>query len=117
MLFTGETVYNLHYLSEHFHAVRAVFEDLKERTEHLLEVYRQYPTLTRPTARLAHHFGDVEHSLVYLLAQTRTQMRWVGTYIEHTQIVVDLLFKPRHGVHRRGDTAGQLVHDHVCLPI
>ena len=70
--------------------MRAVFEDLKERTEHLLDVYRQYPILKQ--SRLAHDFGDIEHSLVYLLAQTRTQMRWVGTYIEHTQIVVDLLF-------------------------
>ncbi|KJA25348.1 hypothetical protein HYPSUDRAFT_424495 [Hypholoma sublateritium FD-334 SS-4] len=90
--FPEDTVYNLHFLSEHFHAVRAVLEDLKERTEHLLDVYRKYPTLMRPSARLVGEFGDVEDSLAYLLAQTRTLMRWVGTYIEHTQIAVGLLF-------------------------
>jgi DNA repair ATPase RecN len=94
-LFEPDTrnVHNLRNLAEHFHVIRTSLEDLREHIEYLSRIHQNsaYSHFFQPKLD-GQEYGAVRESLSHLLSQVKTMTRWVSSYVDHTDIVMNHLF-------------------------
>ena len=79
---------HLHDLSHRFHVTHEDLVDLEERTEFLLDLWKEYFGARARGASTA----STEESLSFIKSRARFWRRWTSNYISRTNIRINLYF-------------------------